>query len=295
MKLTIQSIAAAYAVSSVLACSASPGEGETEPESAQSEEEAPTLAELRAQRDAEEHAQNNIVSIGVEEGHTVNFVVTDAAGVVLYERWLAGQESVLDDIEDTSITGIFDALRPGEEVPAELLEQESGSNLLDAPPAEDTVAVPEVEPAPAELALLEKHLTNDGAHFRAHNQCPTVMDRVNFGGEERNTVSDVCWLEVMGPGNTASISATHSAAYIGATIGNTGITTVVGGQVVNSFTVLEGEQVRQSLRSAVNSDFKVRQQGHQYFINGGAGFHFGAGWIRNSGARRFFYKGKNAF
>lgn len=276
-----------------LACSAAPTEeGAPENHVHVIEGDSADMARLRAERNAEEESQAPTVAIEVEEGHTVNFALTETVGLVLYERWLTGQQTALKDIADPTPAGIFRALRPGEPVPAELFVETT------SPPAaaeEDVVdaATPE-EWIPTEL-LVSKHATDKGPHFRDHKLCPSVLVRVISFDGDASIFSGDCWLNRQGFGRTSARSSSHSVGYLGAYSGSSLLVSFVANKVVLSNTALPGENIYITLKSAVPSGSdETLIQSHQYEIHGGAGFHFGSGFIKKKQDRRFFYVGKGA-
>ncbi|HMJ13913.1 MAG TPA: hypothetical protein VK524_20990 [Polyangiaceae bacterium] len=268
------------------ACGGSPdGEGgATEPASEE--------AAIRAQNALAEAAAGLFYTLEIDDHHAIKFFAPGDGGYFVSEEMQLTQQSVLAKLGDTTAGAIFAALRPNEEVPPPIRElDEQGV----------TIAAPAVEDAPQdgsgflepESAVVDKHADSSGAHFESgHGFCPSQL---NAQGASHTAFARVCWLNRMGNGS-ANASSTHSQGFLGAFVGNSGLIYSRGGATLLSITVLQGEvrwiaDANPLVRNCDIfgcGDWFVPNRIQAYGINGGAGFHFGAAWVRASRHTRGF-------
>ena len=248
----------------------------------QAQPDAAELAARRAERDADERAQGRVYSIVVEDGHTVNFAETQTGSLVLYERFQQGQASVLSGLRAATPADFFEALRPGEEVPAELVEL---GERFTFETVDETA-----EPAPVHI---EKHAIRTGGHFEDdHKLCPRQLVSTNLGGQV--DVNPHCFLNVTGNWTTPTTFATHSVAYVGAYRGDVKLMSIRNGVREMVLTAETGETLGIAQASGFSGGRRITQNLQYRTVAGSGGFHLGIAWTTQFGRGTGWYWGKGA-
>ncbi|HEY6559863.1 MAG TPA: hypothetical protein VI072_21415 [Polyangiaceae bacterium] len=160
-------------------------------------------------------------------GHVFEFVQPGGAGLVLVEKSPIGAASLLDgvDVRRPSVSDMYRHLKPGTEVPRELLEFEARVELVSLPgealPGPD-ISAPEGSPQRASLPAPGQHTTHEGgsAHFQS-SHCPTQPDpATGFSFYEEHSPKSTrlfCWANGYTGTWTESSSAkvlTHDVAAV---------------------------------------------------------------------------------
>jgi hypothetical protein len=257
----------------------------------------PYIERLRAERaELERRAEEAglTYTINVEANHIVRFTIPeDNSAILLGERMLREQTSVLAGLESLTVGEIVDKLNPGAELPPRL---EPFRNVR--PLQAETAAAPETATPPADIAepdLVDKHATSSGTHFRdEHRACPR---RLNYGGFPFDGHNFACETNMVRV--SRSVNATHSGAVIGTYRASTVLSFHLAGTFKGSISILQGEivswagmsgQFRECLFWSCG-EWQVRTQSHSWVSDSSAesgAHHYGAVWITRPSATRGF-------